>query len=63
MVIISLLGDAIYTCSHVLYVCSNFQPDVVSKDGFAPLGLAVINGKLEVVKYLISEQYIDPKGM
>ena len=40
-----------------------FQPGVVDSDGHTPLGLAVQNGKLKVVTYLITEQNIDPKGM
>ena len=41
---------------------SHFQLGVVYSDGYTPLGLAVQNGKLEVVEYLITEQHIDPKG-
>ena len=42
---------------------SHFQPGVVDSDGHTPLGLAVKNERLKVVKYLITEQNIDPKGM
>ena len=35
---------------------------MVDSDGHTPMGLAVKNEKLEVVKYLITEQNIDPKG-
>ena len=42
---------------------SHFQPGVVNNDGYTPLGLAVLNGKLKVVKYLTTEQNIDLRGM
>ena len=35
---------------------------MVNKDGLTPLRLAVQNGKLEVVNYLIVEQNVDLKG-
>ena len=41
---------------------SYFQPGVVDKDGRTPLRLAVKNGKLEVVNYLIVEQNVGLKG-
>ena len=41
---------------------SYFQPVVVNKDGRTPLKLAVHNGKLEVVNYLITERNIEPAG-
>ena len=41
---------------------SHFQPGVVNKGGYTPLGLAVINERLKIVKYLITEQNVDPKG-
>ena len=41
---------------------SHFQPGVVNNNGYTPLGLAVMNERLKVVKYLIIEQNIDPKG-
>ena len=41
---------------------SHFQPGVVNDDGYTPLGLAVKNERLKVVKYLTTEQNIDPKG-
>ena len=43
-------------------LCFYFQTDVVDSNGYTPLGLAVQNGKLEVVNYLITEKNIDPKG-
>ena len=36
---------------------------MVDSDGHTPLGLAIQDGKLEVMKFLITEQNIDPKGM
>ena len=42
---------------------SHFQPGVVNDDGYTPLGLAVLNEELKIVKYLITEQNIDLKGM
>ena len=41
----------------------HFQLGVVDSDGYTPLGLAVKNERLKVVKYLITEQKMDPKGM
>ena len=41
----------------------HFQPGVVNDDGYTPLGLAVKNKRLKIVKYLITEQNIDLKGM
>ena len=41
---------------------SHFQPGVVNRNGYTPLGLAVKNERLKVVKYLITEQNVDPKG-
>ena len=41
---------------------SHFLPGVVNDDGYTPLGLAVKNERLKVVKYLITEQNINPKG-
>ena len=41
---------------------SHFQPGVVTDDGDTPLGLAVKNERLKVVKYLTTEQNIDLKG-
>ena len=38
------------------------QLGVVDSDGYTPLGLAVKNERLKVVKYLITEQNMDPKG-
>ena len=61
MVIISLLRDAVHAVMF-LYVCSYFQPGVVNKYGYTPLRLAVINKRLEVVKYLVTERNIDLKG-
>ena len=68
MVIIERLGAYCIlsiNAGHVrklLNMCSHFQPGVVSSDGYTPLGLAVKREELEVVKYLIIEQKIDPKG-
>ena len=42
--------------------CSHFQPGVVNGDGYTPLGLAVKNERLNVVKYLITEENMDPNG-
>ena len=44
------------------YVCSYFQPDVVNDDGYTPFGQAIIHKRLEVIKYFITEQNVDPKG-
>ena len=44
-------------------MCFHFQSGVVDSDGYTPLGLSVQNERLNVVKYLITEQNIDPKGM
>ena len=53
----------IFKTSIINFGCnSHFQPDVVNKDGYTPLGLAVEYERLKVVKYLITEQNIDPKG-
>ena len=41
---------------------SHFQPGVVNSRGYTPLGLAVKNERLKVVKYLTTEQNIDLKG-
>ena len=46
----------------IINLCSHFQPGVVNRDGYTPLGLAVKNERLKIVKYLITEQNIDPKG-
>ena len=46
----------------LIVLCSYFQTGVVDSNGYTPLGLAVQNGMLEVVNYLITEQNIDPKG-
>ena len=52
-----------YVCvCDLIFLCSHFQSGVVGSDGYTPLGLAVQNGKLKVMKYLITEQNIDPKG-
>ena len=45
------------------FLCSHFQSGVVDSARQTPLGLGIQNGKLDVVKYLITEQNIDPKGM
>ena len=45
------------------FLCSHFQSGVVDSARQTPLRLAIQNGKLNVVKYLITEQNIDPKGM
>ena len=42
---------------------SHFQPGVVNSRGYTPLGLAVINERLKVVKYFTTEQNIDLKGI
>ena len=42
---------------------SHFQPGVVNRDGYTPLGLAVKNERLKIVKYLTTEQNIDLKCM
>ena len=42
---------------------SHFQPGVVNNNGYTPLGLAVKNERLKVVKYLTTEQNIDLRGM
>ena len=41
---------------------SHFQPGVVNDAGYTPLGLAVKYERLKIVKYLITEQNMDPKG-
>ena len=41
----------------------HFQPGVVNNDGYTPLGLAVKNERLKLVKYLTTEQNIDLRGM
>ena len=41
---------------------SHFQPAVVNSRGYTPLGLAVESKWLHIVKYLITEQNVDPKG-
>ena len=41
----------------------HFQPGVVNNDGYTPLGLAVKYERLKIVKYLITEQNIDLRGM
>ena len=69
MVIIERLGAYCVLSIHadhvrkLVYMCSHFQPGVVDSDGYTPLGLAVKNERLKVVKYLITEQKMDPKGM
>ena len=53
----------IYACIIILIILRpHFQPGVVNKDGRTPLRLAVQNGKLEIVNYLITEQNIEPTG-
>ena len=47
----------------LIILCSYFQPGVVDKDGHTPLRLAVQNGKLQVVNYLIVEQNVGLQGM
>ena len=47
----------------LIILCSYFPPGVVDKDGRTPLRLAVQNGKLEVVNYLIFQQNVGLKGM
>ena len=47
----------------LIILCSYFQPVVVDKDGRTPLRLAIQNGKLEVVNYLIVQQNIGLQGM
>ena len=42
---------------------SHFQPGVVNSRGYTPLGLAVINERLKVVKYFTTEQNINLRGM
>ena len=51
------------TCIINLGCNSHFQPGVVNDDGYTPLGLAVKNERLKVVKYLTTEQNIDLRGM
>ena len=46
-----------------IFLCSYFQSGVVDSVGQTPLGLAVQIRNLKVVKYLITELNIDPKGM
>ena len=46
----------------LIILCSHFQPGVVDKAGHTPLSLAVQNGKLEVVNYLIVEQNVGLQG-
>ena len=60
MVIIERLGAY---CVLSRNMCSHFQSGVVDSARQTPLGLAIQNGKLEVVKYLITEQNIDTKGI
>ena len=47
----------------LIILCSYFQPGVVDKKGRTPLRLAIQNGKLEVVNYLIVEQNVGVQGM
>ena len=42
---------------------SHFQPGVVNDGGYTPLGLAVLNKRLKIVKYLTTEQNINLRGM
>ena len=42
---------------------SHFQPGVLNDDGYTPLRLAVKYERLNVVKYLTTEQNIDLRGM
>ena len=42
---------------------SHFQPGVVNSHGYTPLELAVKNKRLKIVKYLITEQNIDLRGV
>ena len=64
----ALLCVCLHVCVYNLFVsfcvltCMYFQPGVVTKDGRTPLKLAVQNGKLEVVNYLITGQNIEPTG-
>ena len=44
------------------YVCSYFQPGVVNSRGDTPFGVAIKYQQLEVIKYFITEQNVDPKG-
>ena len=68
MVIIEMLGAYCVLSIHAGHVrklvnmCSDFQLGLVNSDGYTPLGLAVMNERLKVVKYLITEQNMDPKG-
>ena len=36
---------------------SHYQPGVVNSRGYTPLGLAVINKRLKVVKYLLTTEH------
>ena len=41
----------------------HFQPGVVNNNGYTPLGLAVKNERLKVVKYFTTEQNINLRSM
>ena len=56
-----IYNNASHVCT-LLYMCCYFQPGAVNSDGYTPLGRAVKNEELNVVKYLITERNIDPKG-
>ena len=61
--IILCLGRCSCVCFIFIILCSYFQPGVVDKDGRTPLRLAVQNGKLEVVNYLIVKHNVGLQGM
>ena len=57
-------SSCLCVCIIILVIlCSYFQPGVVDKDGHTPLRLAVQNGKLEVVNYLIVKHDVGLQGM
>lgn len=51
-----------YVYIHLITTVTVYHAGMVDRKGHTPLELAVLFGKLEVVKYLVKEQNIDIKG-
>ena len=62
-VCVGCVGVCVCVINNPIFLCSYFQSGVVDSVGQTPLGLAVQIRNLKVVKYLITELNIDPKGM